>query len=83
MDEAYCIKGEATMLWDRIRRWQWRARSPTYLLALTGTPMTRGPADFQRLLEHLNHPGSGWSSPFQPPATSTLQTLKRLASDSF
>ena len=81
VDEAHCIKGETTMLWDRIRRWQWRARSPTYLLALTGTPMTRDPTDFQRLLEHLNHPGAGWSSPLQPPATSTLQALKRLASD--
>ncbi|KAK4446219.1 hypothetical protein QBC34DRAFT_428287 [Podospora aff. communis PSN243] len=81
VDEAHRIKGEATMLWDRIRRWQWRARSPTYLLALIGTPMTRDPTDFQRLLEHLNHPGASWSSPLQPPATSTLQALKRLASD--
>ncbi|KAK4243371.1 P-loop containing nucleoside triphosphate hydrolase protein, partial [Corynascus novoguineensis] len=80
VDEAHCIKGETTMLWDRIRRWQWRARSPTYLLALTGTPMTRDPADFQRLLEHLNHPGAGWSSPLRPPPTSTLQALKRLTS---
>ncbi|KAH6641102.1 P-loop containing nucleoside triphosphate hydrolase protein [Chaetomium tenue] len=80
VDEAHCIKGETTMLWDRIRRWQWRARSPTYLLALTGTPMTRDPADFERLVEHLNHPGAGWSSPLRPPATSTLQALKRLTS---
>ncbi|KAK4139117.1 P-loop containing nucleoside triphosphate hydrolase protein [Dichotomopilus funicola] len=78
VDEAHCIKGETTMLWDRIRRWQWRAQSPTYLLALTGTPMTRDPTDFQRLLEHLNHPGAGWSTPLQPPATSTLQALKHL-----
>lgn len=27
------------------------------------------------------HPGAGWSSPLQPPATSTLQALKRLTSD--
>lgn len=81
VDDAHYIKGETTMLWDRIRRWQWRAQNPTYLLALTGTPITRDPADFQRLLEHLNHLGAGWSSPLRPPATSTLQVLKRLTSN--
>lgn len=78
VDEAHLIKNKKTKFWTRIRRWLRRSIQPTYLLGLSGTPMTRDPGDFGRFIDHIMEPGAGWSKPLRPPDGCTPKRLKQL-----
>ena len=59
-----------TLVWSRIWQRRQRARTPTYLLALSGTPMAREPDGFSRLVSSqapstapvCQPDGSSWGS---------------------
>ena len=53
IDEVHRIKGRNTLVWKLVRRCQRRATSPMYLLAMSGTPITRDPGDLSGLVESL------------------------------
>jgi hypothetical protein len=56
------------VVWMALQRRLRRFTELTFLLALSGTPMTRGLMDLARVIDHVVSPGEGWTTWLRPSA---------------